>query len=106
MTAPALVLKRLPAAAAKLPVRFYQWVIAPLVPPCCRYAPSCSHYSLEALERHGALRGALLTLWRLARCQPWGGSGYDPVPERFSFALLRPRFARGRGRGDNHQVAG
>jgi putative membrane protein insertion efficiency factor len=58
------------------------WQIGPsaVLPPSCRYMPSCSAYAIEALERHGAFRGGWLTLKRLLRCQPWGGSGYDPVP--------------------------
>ena len=100
---PTHLMTRLPSAIAKLPVRLYQWLVAPLLPPCCRYAPSCSHYALEALDRHGAGRGSLLTLWRLARCQPWGGSGYDPVPETFSLANLLPR--RRRICGEDHQTA-
>jgi uncharacterized protein len=63
-------------------VRVYQLIISPLLPPSCRFLPSCSDYAIEALERHGALHGGGLTLWRLARCHPWGGSGYDPVPQR------------------------
>ena len=61
-------------------VRLYQLVVSPLLPPSCRYLPSCSDYALEALTRHGVLRGLVLALRRLARCHPWGGSGYDPVP--------------------------
>jgi putative membrane protein insertion efficiency factor len=58
------------------------WQIGPsaVMPPTCRFAPSCSAYAIEALERHGAFRGGWLTLKRLLRCHPWGGSGYDPVP--------------------------
>jgi putative membrane protein insertion efficiency factor len=58
------------------------WQIGPsaVMPPSCRYAPSCSAYAIEALQRHGAFRGSWLTLKRLLRCHPWGGSGYDPVP--------------------------
>lgn len=58
----------------------YQLLISPLLLPSCRFEPSCSHYAQEAITEHGALRGLILTLKRLARCHPWGGSGYDPVP--------------------------
>jgi len=63
-----------------LPIRLYQLLISPLLPPACRYHPSCSRYAVEALRRHGAIRGSWLTVKRLARCAPWGGCGYDPVP--------------------------
>jgi len=58
----------------------YQSTIGPALPPSCRYEPTCSHYAFAAIERYGVFRGAWLTLKRLLRCQPWGGSGYDPVP--------------------------
>ena len=61
-------------------VRAYRLVLRPLLPASCRYTPSCSEYALESLARHGALRGARLTIARVLRCQPWGGFGYDPVP--------------------------
>lgn len=61
-------------------IRLYQWLISPLLPPSCRFLPSCSQYAFEAVGEHGALRGSALAIWRLARCHPWGGSGYDPVP--------------------------
>lgn len=61
-------------------IRFYQYFISPFWPGVCRYGPSCSEYGREAIERHGVLYGGWLTLRRLSRCHPWGGSGYDPVP--------------------------
>ena len=63
-----------------LPVKFYRYFISPLLPPSCRYTPTCSEYALEALKLHGALRGSWLALRRLGRCHPWGAHGYDPVP--------------------------
>ena len=65
---------------AILTIVFYQRCISPYCPSACRYSPTCSHYSKEAIERHGLLRGGWLGLKRLARCAPWGGAGYDPVP--------------------------
>ena len=62
-------------------VRAYRWLVAGRTSPC-RFDPSCSTYALEALERHGALRGSWLTIRRLGRCHPWGGHGWDPVPLR------------------------
>ena len=63
-----------------LPILFYQRCISPLTPPSCRFTPTCSQYAIEALRKHGPFRGLWLALWRLLRCHPWGGSGYDPVP--------------------------
>lgn len=63
-----------------LPVRAYRMVLSPWVGHSCRYQPTCSAYALQALERHGGLRGGWLALRRIGRCHPWGGSGYDPVP--------------------------
>ena len=64
-----------------LMVRGYQVTFGALLPPVCRYEPSCSRYSIQALQRHGAVRGGCLTVRRLVRCNPWGGMGYDPVPD-------------------------
>lgn len=66
--------------AAVLPIRLYQWTLSPLLPRSCRFAPSCSEYAAEAILTHGPLTGMRLALHRLARCHPWGGHGYDPVP--------------------------
>ncbi|HEX8437213.1 membrane protein insertion efficiency factor YidD [Archangium sp.] len=63
-----------------LPIRFYKRFLSPLLPPACRFHPTCSVYALEALQKHGALRGVRLTLWRLLRCQPLHPGGIDPVP--------------------------
>jgi hypothetical protein len=63
-----------------LPIRFYKRFISPLLPPACRFHPTCSVYAMEALQKHGALRGLRLTLWRLLRCQPFHPGGFDPVP--------------------------
>lgn len=61
-------------------IRFYQYVISPAIGPKCRYTPTCSHYGIEALRVHGPFKGLWLTIKRIGRCHPWGGSGYDPVP--------------------------
>jgi putative membrane protein insertion efficiency factor len=61
-------------------VRTYSVVISPYTLPRCRFQPTCSEYAVSALERHGFLRGSLLAAWRILRCHPWGGLGYDPVP--------------------------
>ncbi|MFA7444580.1 MAG: membrane protein insertion efficiency factor YidD [Flavobacteriaceae bacterium] len=61
-------------------IRFYQIVISPVLPASCRYSPTCSHYTLEALKKHGLFKGGRLALKRIFSCHPWGGSGYDPVP--------------------------
>ena len=63
-------------------IRIYQWFISPLLGAPCRHLPTCSHYAIEAIETHGALAGSWLTLKRVLRCNPWGTSGYDPVPQK------------------------
>ena len=61
-------------------IRFYQGAISPMFPAACRFQPTCSQYALEAIRRHGPLKGGWLALKRICRCHPWGGSGYAPVP--------------------------
>jgi len=68
------------ARVVALPVRAYRLLLSPWVGHGCRFQPTCSAYALDALEAHGAGRGTALTLWRICRCNPWGGSGHDPVP--------------------------
>jgi len=63
-----------------LPIRFYKYLISPLIPHACRFTPSCSTYMEQAIKKHGILKGIVLGTKRIARCQPWGGQGYDPVP--------------------------
>ena len=67
-------------ALLQLPIRIYRWLISPMLGTNCRDHPSCSAYALEAIDRHGALRGGWLSLRRVCRCHPWGGHGHDPVP--------------------------
>jgi len=62
-----------------LPIRFYQIAISPILPSSCRYTPTCSQYAIEAIQKHGALKGSLLALKRILSCNPFGGSGYDPI---------------------------
>jgi hypothetical protein len=61
-------------------IKVYQLLISPIFPPSCRFTPTCSNYVLEALKKYGILKGGWLSLRRITRCHPWGGSGYDPVP--------------------------
>lgn len=76
------MLKKLFIAPFIFLVRVYQTIISPLTPATCRYQPTCSHYTVEALQKHGLLRGGKLALKRIFSCHPWGGSGYDPVPDK------------------------
>jgi putative membrane protein insertion efficiency factor len=77
-------LRRVAVAILSAPIRAYRYLLSPVMPPACRFHPSCSAYALEALSAHGPFKGSWLALRRLARCHPitWlgGGSGYDPVP--------------------------
>jgi putative membrane protein insertion efficiency factor len=61
-------------------LRGYKWALSPILPPACRYVPTCSEYAAEAVERYGAIRGSAMAIWRLLRCHPFVRGGYDPVP--------------------------
>lgn len=63
-------------------IRFYQKHISSKTAPACRFSPTCSQYAIEAIERFGIFKGTGLAIWRILRCNPWGGHGYDPVPEK------------------------
>jgi len=65
-------------------IRFYQYGISPFTPAACRFEPTCSQYSIEAIQTHGWRKGGWLALKRIGRCHPWGASGYDPVPSKKS----------------------
>jgi len=72
-------------------LRGYKWVLSPMLPPSCRFVPSCSEYAAEAVERHGVLRGSEMAMARLLRCHPFAKGGFDPVPYDGSFALPASR---------------
>ena len=63
-------------------IRFYQTAISPYTSPKCKYYPTCSQYTYEAIEIHGAFKGFFMGLWRILRCNPWSKGGYDPVPQK------------------------
>jgi putative membrane protein insertion efficiency factor len=61
-------------------IRLYQWIISPVMGPKCRFTPTCSQYTAEALQKHGFIKGGALSIKRISKCRPGGGHGYDPVP--------------------------
>jgi len=61
-------------------IKAYKTLISPILPPSCRYLPTCSDYGIQAIQKHGPFKGGWLALKRISRCHPWGGHGYDPVP--------------------------
>ena len=65
-------------------IKAYRKLISPILPNSCRFTPTCSEYALEALDKHGAIKGSILTVWRILRCNPFCRGGYDPVPEKFT----------------------
>ncbi len=69
---------------AKFIIRLYQRFISPLTGAHCKYYPTCSHYALQALDKHGFVKGGILAVWRVLRCNPWARGGADPVPDRFT----------------------
>jgi hypothetical protein len=73
-------MKKILAEFFVLLIRVYQYTLSPFLGKSCRYTPTCSAYSVEALRKHGPFRGGWISLKRIASCNPWGGSGYDPVP--------------------------
>lgn len=75
-------LKRIIQFPFILLIKIYQWVISPLTPAACRYNPTCSAYSIQAIREWGVIRGGWLALKRISSCHPWGGFGDDPVPKK------------------------
>ena len=75
-------MRQLPQRVVLLLLRAYKWALSPLLPPSCRYIPTCSEYAMEAVERYGAFRGGLMAAWRVLRCHPFVKGGYDPVVKR------------------------
>ncbi|MFI5220786.1 MAG: membrane protein insertion efficiency factor YidD [Bacteroidia bacterium] len=73
-------LKKIISAPFLLMIQFYKLAISPMLPNACRYTPTCSSYTEEAIRRYGVIKGIWLGVKRIARCHPWGGHGYDPVP--------------------------
>ena len=70
-------------------VRLYRKYLSPLKPKCCRYYPSCSQYAITAFEKHGAIKGFILALWRILRCNPYSNGGVDYVPDKFHLYFLQ-----------------
>lgn len=70
-------------------IKLYQKILSPLKPPCCKYYPTCSQYAADAVKKHGVIKGSILAVWRILRCNPWSMGGIDYVPERFHLYTLK-----------------
>lgn len=78
----------------ELIIRAYQKFISPIKKPCCRYYPTCSQYAYEAVKKHGAVKGSILAVWRILRCNPYSGGGVDYVPDKFHLYTLKSETRR------------
>ena len=100
-------LRDIPAFLLRQPIHFYRYVISPLLPPSCRYQPTCLAYALEAIRVHGALKGGWLATRRILRCHPitWlgGGQGHDPVPPRDTCANGHRKNSAEAGYANDHE---
>lgn len=83
-------IKTIVSSVLIIPVKLYQWFISPWLPGACRYTPTCSHYAIDALKKHGPLKGLFLATRRIFSCHQWGGFGWDPVPEKEHFTWEKP----------------
>lgn len=79
-----------------IPVKIYQLLISPFTPASCRHIPTCSQYTIEAINTHGALKGGWLAIKRISHCHPWGTSGYDPVPKILIKKIKTKKYIHGR----------
>lgn len=73
-------MRLIPGKILIMGIKLYQYILSPILPNACRYTPTCSQYGIDAIRKHGVLKGIKLTILRIKRCNPFGGSGYDPVP--------------------------
>jgi putative membrane protein insertion efficiency factor len=81
--------RRVIRSLVRAPIVLYQRFLSPALPRRCKYEPTCSRYALQAIERHGVLRGGVLAAWRLLRCNPWSHGGYDPVQSQRLFKTFK-----------------
>ncbi len=83
------IIKKILVTPLLIMIKLYQKCISPLFPKSCRFYPTCSAYAIEALKKYGLVKGVLLSVYRVLRCNPWGGHGYDPVPDKFIFVKFK-----------------